>query len=78
MYIFFSCRKTQAVFDKCIFDNLKIERPSFGYFCEVKVHETSRPKPKSNIVTYPDAAVPVTAEEPLLPPKYNSRRLWVQ
>ena len=27
-------------------DNLNIERPYFGYFCEVKVHHTDRPRPE--------------------------------
>ena len=26
-------------------DNLKMERPYFGYFSEVKVHHTERPRP---------------------------------
>ncbi|KAK4884833.1 hypothetical protein RN001_001104 [Aquatica leii] len=39
------CRKTQSVFDKCMQDNFNMERPYYGYFSEVKVHQTSRPKP---------------------------------
>ncbi|XP_058799514.1 NADH dehydrogenase [ubiquinone] 1 alpha subcomplex subunit 8 [Phymastichus coffea] len=75
---FSPCRKTQAVFDQCILSNMNIERPAYGYFCEVKIHDTTRPKPKANVVDYPDASVPYSKEEPLLPPKYGSRRLWVQ
>ncbi|XP_078040642.1 NADH dehydrogenase [ubiquinone] 1 alpha subcomplex subunit 8 [Augochlora pura] len=40
------CRKTQAVIDNCVLKNLQIERPHAGYFCEAKVHNTSRPKPE--------------------------------
>ncbi|OXU17705.1 hypothetical protein TSAR_010840 [Trichomalopsis sarcophagae] len=68
----------ESAFSPCVLDNMNIERPSFGYFCEVKIHDSLRTKPKSNVVMYPDAAVPLSPEEPLLSPKYNSRRIWVQ
>lgn len=32
-----SCRKTQGVFDKCVSDNLGIDRPEYGYFTRAKV-----------------------------------------
>ncbi|XP_014217185.1 NADH dehydrogenase [ubiquinone] 1 alpha subcomplex subunit 8 [Copidosoma floridanum] len=73
---FSPCRKTQSVFDQCVLDNLEIERPDFGYFCQVKIHNTQRPKPKSSIPVFPDAPVPITIEEPLPTPKYNSRRIY--
>lgn len=31
------CRNTQGVYDKCVFDNMGIERPEYGYFCRAKV-----------------------------------------
>ncbi|XP_014232086.1 NADH dehydrogenase [ubiquinone] 1 alpha subcomplex subunit 8 [Trichogramma pretiosum] len=72
---FAPCRKTQSVFDKCVLDNLGQERPGYGYFCEAKVHETSRPKPTYNAPEFPNAAVPMSTDEPLLPPRYGSRRV---
>merc|ERR1711902_63335 len=39
------CRKTQGIFDKCMKDNMNIERPHYGYFSLVRVHDTKRPKP---------------------------------
>lgn len=45
LHFFSRCRSTQKVFDKCVLDNLNIERPEYGYFCRVKVHKTDRPKP---------------------------------
>ena len=42
---FKKCRATQAVFDKCILDNLGQERPGLGYFSKVRVHHTNRPEP---------------------------------
>jgi len=42
---FEECRKTQAVFDSCILDKLGQKRVPFGYFTEIRIHESSRPKP---------------------------------
>lgn len=39
------CRNTQQVYDKCVLDNLKVERPGYGYFCRAQIHDTKRPKP---------------------------------
>ena len=36
------CRKTQASFDKCMKDNLDMERPHYGYHSLLKVHQTDR------------------------------------
>ncbi len=36
------CRKTQAVFDACMKDNLGMDRPHFGYHMLAKVHQTDR------------------------------------
>merc|ERR1712168_18787 len=54
------CRNTQSIFDKCVLDNLGIERPEYGYFCRPKVHDSDRPQPppESEIV-FPDAAQPI-------------------
>ncbi|XP_043235806.1 NADH dehydrogenase [ubiquinone] 1 alpha subcomplex subunit 8-like [Amphibalanus amphitrite] len=39
------CRNTQSVFDKCVQDNMGMERPYYGYFCAPKVIRTNRPRP---------------------------------
>lgn len=70
------CRKTQAVFDKCVLENLKIERPHWGYFCEVKVHDSPRPKPEPVIPVF-EKLPGLPKDEPLLPPVHGSRRIWV-
>ena len=73
------CRKTQAVFDKCVLDKLNIERPAYGYFCEVKIHDTKRPKKEPVVPEYPKLPTfPTEEESPRLPPKYGNRRFWVQ
>lgn len=40
------CRNTQNVFDKCVFENLNMERPGYGYFCRAQIVDSKRPKPK--------------------------------
>lgn len=72
--IFYSCRKTQAVFDKCMLDNLKMERPYFGYFSEVKVHHTERPRPEGvQRKEFAEAPVAIPDDLPLPPAKFGKR-----
>ena len=72
------CRKTQAVYDKCVSDNLGIQRPPFGYFCEVKVHDTKRPKPEPKKPdVYPDYTPYLPDDYPRPPAKYGSRFHWM-
>ncbi|XP_046743654.1 NADH dehydrogenase [ubiquinone] 1 alpha subcomplex subunit 8 isoform X2 [Diprion similis] len=71
------CRLTQAVYDKCVLDNLNIERPSFGYFCEVKVHDSPRPKPPAEPkAVYPDAAPKLPDDAPRPPARYGARSIF--
>ena len=42
----YSCRATQAVFDKCVKDTLGQDRPHLGYFAAPRVHHSDRPKPQ--------------------------------
>lgn len=39
------CRNTQNVYDKCVLDNMNLERPGYGHFCRVQLVESNRPKP---------------------------------
>ncbi|KAL2726967.1 NADH dehydrogenase ubiquinone 1 alpha subcomplex subunit 8 [Vespula squamosa] len=70
------CRNTQAIVDKCVLDKLNIERPSFGYFCEAKIHDSSRPRPKEEVPEFPGALPPLPKEKPEVPGKYGSRYLF--
>lgn len=55
-------------------DNMNLERPAFGYFCQAKVHNTKRPKPKIDAPTFDDVATPKLPDDaPLPPPAYGSR-----
>lgn len=50
----FSCRKQQTPFDECIQTHLGQERPEYGYFSKVRIHETARPKPQVNMAPMPE------------------------
>ncbi|XP_034951429.1 NADH dehydrogenase [ubiquinone] 1 alpha subcomplex subunit 8 [Chelonus insularis] len=66
------CRNTQEVLDKCVLEHMNVERPPFGYFCEVKVHETTRPKPVEKIPEYPTVpSLPPDAPKP--PARFEGR-----
>ncbi|KAG6803187.1 NADH dehydrogenase [ubiquinone] 1 alpha subcomplex subunit 8 [Apis mellifera caucasica] len=67
------CRKTRKIFDDCMKKNLNLERPSFGYFCEAKVHDSPRPKPSKEKTEYPDR-VPEPVAPPYPPSKYQGRQ----
>ncbi|XP_075988389.1 NADH dehydrogenase [ubiquinone] 1 alpha subcomplex subunit 8 [Anticarsia gemmatalis] len=72
------CRTTQGVYDKCMLDKLNIERPAFGYFTEVRVHDSKRPKPiEEPKAVYPDTppALPEDAERK--PARGGSRFYWM-
>lgn len=71
---FRQCRKTQAVLDKCMVDNMGVERPPYGYFCRAKIHETTRPKPEEpKPAIYPDATPFLPDDYPRPPAKYGAR-----
>ncbi|XP_017769577.1 PREDICTED: NADH dehydrogenase [ubiquinone] 1 alpha subcomplex subunit 8 [Nicrophorus vespilloides] len=75
---FSPCRKTQGVFDKCMQDNLNMERPPHDYFARTHIHKTNRPKPVPEPKPeYPDRN-PYLPEDAELPPaKYGSRYIWM-
>lgn len=70
------CRNTQNVLDKCVLDNLGIERPGYGYYCRAKVHATDRPKPEPRPrKVYDDVPVGLPADAPK--PKANYGDRWI-
>ncbi|XP_014474865.1 PREDICTED: NADH dehydrogenase [ubiquinone] 1 alpha subcomplex subunit 8 [Dinoponera quadriceps] len=67
------CRKTQAALDQCVLNNLNIERPPYGYFCEAKIHHTSRPRPEIPQTTFPDPVPGIPPDQPREKGKYHNR-----
>lgn len=57
-------------------DNLNIERPAYGYFCEVKVHDSARPKPVTEIPVYADVPDSLPKDAPKPAAKYGGRQIF--
>lgn len=75
--IIFRCRKTQTVFDKCVKDNLGIDRPPYDYFNRVHVHKTARPRPPTEgPAVYPDATPKLPDDAPRPPAKMGPRHVY--
>ncbi|XP_022189724.1 NADH dehydrogenase [ubiquinone] 1 alpha subcomplex subunit 8 [Nilaparvata lugens] len=73
-YDFSVCRKTQTTFDKCMLDELNIERPDFGYFSRPKIHKAERPKPPpEQIQVFSDTPDDLPDDYPRQPTKYGTR-----
>ncbi|RLU24582.1 hypothetical protein DMN91_002671 [Ooceraea biroi] len=69
------CRQTQAVLDDCVLKKMNMERPPFGYFCEVRVHDTKRPRPKprDQMIEFPDPVPGLKDDVPREKAKYHNR-----
>lgn len=68
------CRNTQNVFDKCVLDNLNIERPGYGYFCRAQIVNTNRPKPPAPAKPHYDDVPPGLPDDaPRTPANYGGR-----
>ncbi|CAH0551268.1 unnamed protein product [Brassicogethes aeneus] len=72
------CRKTQAVLDKCVKDNLGIDRPPYDYYTRVHVHKTARPRlPVEGPTVYEDATPRLPEDIPKPEAKYGSRYIFL-
>lgn len=49
-----SCRREQAIYDACMEKKLKAAKAPFGYFSQIRIHETSRPKPAPFVPEFPN------------------------
>lgn len=68
------CRNTQNVFDKCVLDNLNLERPGYGYFCRAQIVDTKRPKPPAPPKPhYGDVPHALPDDAPKPPAQYGGR-----
>lgn len=57
-----SCTKERKQLDKCFEEKMGMTRPKFGYFSQMRVHETSRPRPKSFATEFKNKNEGVTEE----------------
>ncbi len=73
--VYFRCRKTQAVYDKCVFEKFGQERPELGYFAKVRVHHTNRDKPRFDVPLPEPTPAPARPKREEVPDsvKYGSR-----
>lgn len=72
------CRNTQGVYDKCVLDNLQIDRPGYGYFCRAQVHDTDRPKPPERPrPVFEDVPNKIPDDEPRVKSNYGTRTFVV-
>lgn len=72
------CRKTQAVFDKCVLDELGVERPYFGYYCRPRIHHTDRPKPPpEEPLVFPNPPDELPEDAPRKPSVYGQRKFFM-
>lgn len=56
------CRKEQDIMDACFEKKLNSHRPPFGYFCQVRLHDSKRPKPVPFVPEFPDKTTALPAD----------------
>lgn len=71
------CRNTQNVYDKCVLDNLKLERPGYGYFCRAQIVDTKRQKPTVEKPHYEGVPHDLPGDDVQKPPANYGSRQWI-
>ncbi|XP_014680658.1 PREDICTED: NADH dehydrogenase [ubiquinone] 1 alpha subcomplex subunit 8-like [Priapulus caudatus] len=73
------CRNSQGVYDKCMLDNLGMERPYNGFYSRPHMHESARPQPPPPAPKiYTDVPRVLPPDYPKPPAKYGSRQYWFE
>jgi len=69
------CRRDQAVLDECMLQKMNAPRAPFGYFSQMRIHDTKRPKPAPYVPEFPDKAVGLPLDYPGLkePARHGTR-----
>ncbi|KAH9398309.1 ndufa8, NADH-ubiquinone oxidoreductase complex I 19kd subunit [Tyrophagus putrescentiae] len=59
------CNKERKIMEDCMESKMGIEKPPYGYFSQLRVHETERPKPKSFATEFqkPNVGMPPDFQE---------------
>jgi len=68
---FENCRNTQTMFDECLKDKVGIDKAPHGYFCESRIHESVREKPKPELPPVFEDALPDVPPDTI--PRHTSR-----
>lgn len=64
MSFVFRCRDQELIWDACMYRKLGMEKPPFGYFSQVRVHDPERPKPAKWVADFPEPSGIVPPELP--------------
>ncbi|CAG2163140.1 unnamed protein product [Oppiella nova] len=73
---FWYCRKEQGLYDQCMTEKMGLERPPLGYFTQVRVHDTQRPKPSPTAPKFMDPTIGLPEDFPEQEAKYGWRHWW--
>jgi len=69
---YYPCRREQVVYDRCMEEKFGLKRPPFGYFTQLRVHDSARPAPKADYPTWtPLPGLP--KDRPIEPNPYGMR-----
>lgn len=72
------CRREQKIFDTCMEVKMKRIKPPFGYFAQLRLHESKRPKIVPEVPEFPDRVdgVPKDYEGLKNQPRRGGSRAW--
>jgi NADH dehydrogenase (ubiquinone) 1 alpha subcomplex subunit 8 len=75
---FENCRREQRVYDLCMEKKMGLPKPPFGYFTQVRVHDSKRPKPVPYVPEFPDRSkgLPVDYEGLKEQARGGTRTFW--
>lgn len=62
VFLLFSCRDYQAIFDNCVEQNLGQTKPEILHFMKIRLHKTDRPRPPPTELPEPLPEADVNAE----------------
>jgi len=70
------CRREEKIFDACMDKKMKAVKPPFGYFSQVRIHDSKRQPPLPRVAEFPDKSIglPKDYEELKNPPHRHGSR----
>lgn len=72
------CRREEKIFDSCMKHKMGKEKPPFGYFTQVRIHQSERARPLPAVPEWPDKTRGIPEDHPALKelPRHGSRYYW--